>query len=93
MKLVELILLPHLEITFVFGFSHFFPPRREHLCLKKLGTLKDLDISRTVSDSNDLEEPVSLNGLETFSLSYKVCCYCLGAFLFFSSFFNLIIYL
>lgn len=40
--------------------------------LKKLSTLKDLDVSRIVSDSNDLEEPVSLSGLETFSLSYKV---------------------
>lgn len=41
--------------------------------LKRLGTLKDLQTSRTLSDGNDLEEPVSLTGLETFSLSYKVC--------------------
>lgn len=40
--------------------------------LKRLNTLKDLDIIQTVSDSNDLEEPVSITGLETFSLSYKV---------------------
>ncbi|XP_010241500.1 PREDICTED: gamma-tubulin complex component 2 [Nelumbo nucifera] len=40
--------------------------------LKRLGTLKDLKISRPVSDSNDTEEPVSITGLETFSLSYKV---------------------
>ncbi|XP_043721801.1 gamma-tubulin complex component 2 isoform X1 [Telopea speciosissima] len=40
--------------------------------LKRLGTLKDLEISRPVSDSNDLEESVSITGLETFSLSYKV---------------------
>ncbi|KAI3975658.1 hypothetical protein MKX01_023084 [Papaver californicum] len=40
--------------------------------LKRLGTLKDLGISKPISDSNDLEEPISITGLETFSLSYKV---------------------
>ncbi|KAK7846779.1 gamma-tubulin complex component 2 [Quercus suber] len=40
--------------------------------LKRLGALKDLEASRTFSDGNDLEEPVSITGLETFSLSYKV---------------------
>ncbi|CAI9767433.1 unnamed protein product [Fraxinus pennsylvanica] len=40
--------------------------------LKRLSTLKDLEISQTVSSSSDLEEPVSITGLETFSLSYKV---------------------
>lgn len=40
--------------------------------LKRLGTLKALEI-RSLADSNDLEEPVSISGLETFSLSYKVC--------------------
>ncbi|XP_022887329.1 gamma-tubulin complex component 2 [Olea europaea var. sylvestris] len=40
--------------------------------LKRLSTLKDLEISQTVSSSTDLEEPVSITGLETFSLSYKV---------------------
>lgn len=35
-------------------------------------TFKDLQI-RAFSGSNDLEEPVSITGLETFSLSYKVC--------------------
>ncbi|KAK6232398.1 hypothetical protein SCA6_002471 [Theobroma cacao] len=39
--------------------------------LKGLSTLKDLDI-RNVSDSNDLEEAISITGLETFSLSYKI---------------------
>lgn len=39
--------------------------------LKRLGTLKALEI-RSLADSNDLEEPVSISGLETFSLSYKV---------------------
>ncbi|OMP03754.1 Spc97/Spc98 [Corchorus capsularis] len=39
--------------------------------LKGLSTLKDVNI-RDVSDSNDLEEPISITGLETFSLSYKV---------------------
>lgn len=42
--------------------------------LKTLGTLKDLEI-RSLADSNDLEEPVSSSGLETFSLGYKVCYY------------------
>ncbi|KAA3467127.1 gamma-tubulin complex component 2 isoform X5 [Gossypium australe] len=39
--------------------------------LKGLSRLKDLDI-KNVSHSNDLEEPISITGLETFSLSYKV---------------------
>lgn len=41
--------------------------------LKKLGTLTDGERSRNVPDDNDLEEPVSITGLETFSLNYKVC--------------------
>ncbi|KAL3523242.1 hypothetical protein ACH5RR_016076 [Cinchona calisaya] len=40
--------------------------------LKRLNSLKDLEISQTVSDSNELEEQVTITGLETFSLSYKV---------------------
>lgn len=40
--------------------------------LKRLGTL-DTKNSRTVPGGNDLEEPVNVTGLETFSLSYKVC--------------------
>ncbi|XP_021734335.1 gamma-tubulin complex component 2-like [Chenopodium quinoa] len=39
--------------------------------LKRLSMLKDLEISKTISD-NDLEETTSITGLETFSLSYKV---------------------
>ncbi|KAI9157404.1 hypothetical protein LWI28_021980 [Acer negundo] len=39
--------------------------------LKRMATLKDLEV-RSFSDSNDMEEPVSITGLETFSLSYKV---------------------
>ncbi|XP_024028302.1 gamma-tubulin complex component 2 [Morus notabilis] len=39
--------------------------------LKRLGTL-DSENSRTVPGGNDLEEPVNVTGLETFSLSYKV---------------------
>lgn len=39
--------------------------------LKGLGTLKDLDM-KSISDSNDPEEPLSITGLETFSLSYKI---------------------
>lgn len=41
--------------------------------MKRLSTLKDLEISRSAPDSNDLEEPLSITGLETFSLNYKVC--------------------
>ncbi|KAL0403400.1 UNVERIFIED_CONTAM: Gamma-tubulin complex component 2 [Sesamum radiatum] len=40
--------------------------------LKRLSTLKDLQISQIVSDRSDLEEPVTITGLETFSLSFKV---------------------
>ncbi|PHU26718.1 Gamma-tubulin complex component 2 [Capsicum chinense] len=40
--------------------------------LKRLSTLKDLEISRSAPDSNDLEEPLSITGLETFSLNYKL---------------------
>lgn len=40
--------------------------------LKKLGTLKDREKSRPAPDDNDLEEPVSVTGLETFSLNYKI---------------------
>lgn len=39
--------------------------------LKGLSRLKDLDI-KNVSHGNDLEEPISITGLETFSLSYKI---------------------
>ncbi|KNA05950.1 hypothetical protein SOVF_185590 isoform A [Spinacia oleracea] len=39
--------------------------------LKRLSMLKDLEISKAISDI-DLEEPASITGLETFSLSYKV---------------------
>ncbi|KAK7256170.1 hypothetical protein RIF29_29607 [Crotalaria pallida] len=40
--------------------------------LKTLGTIKDLEVSQSDSGGNDLEEPVSITALETFSLSYKV---------------------
>ncbi|KAM5561962.1 gamma-tubulin complex component 2 [Rosa sericea] len=40
--------------------------------LRRLGTVKDREKSRNVLDDNDLEEPLSLTGLETFSLNYKV---------------------
>ncbi|XP_050381054.1 gamma-tubulin complex component 2 isoform X2 [Argentina anserina] len=42
--------------------------------LRRLGALKlkDHEQSRNVLDDNDLEEPLSLTGLETFSLNYKV---------------------
>ncbi|XAR48358.1 hypothetical protein NMG60_11031165 [Bertholletia excelsa] len=39
---------------------------------KTLSMLEDLEISQTVCDNSNLEEPVSMTGLETFSLSYKV---------------------
>ncbi|XP_058758610.1 uncharacterized protein LOC131631852 [Vicia villosa] len=41
--------------------------------LKRLGTFKVTEVSQRDSSNNDiLEEPVSITGLETFSLSYKV---------------------
>ncbi|KAL8171878.1 hypothetical protein V2J09_023682 [Rumex salicifolius] len=40
--------------------------------LKRLEMLKDLEISKKISENNDLDEPLSITGLETFSLSYKV---------------------
>ncbi|KAF6161227.1 hypothetical protein GIB67_009114 [Kingdonia uniflora] len=40
--------------------------------LKRLSTLKDLETSRPFSNSSDLEDPLSISGMETFSLSYKV---------------------
>lgn len=43
--------------------------------MKSLSMLKDLEVNRSVFDGSDLEEPVSITGLETFSLSYKVCVY------------------
>lgn len=43
--------------------------------MKTLSMLKDLEVNQTVFDGSDLEEAVSITGLETFSLSYKVCVY------------------
>ncbi|KAL9165532.1 hypothetical protein ABFS82_06G176400 [Erythranthe guttata] len=40
--------------------------------MKRLSTLKDLQTSQTVTSSSDIEEPISITGLETFSLSFKV---------------------
>ncbi|KAL9263107.1 Gamma-tubulin complex component 2-like protein, partial [Drosera capensis] len=40
--------------------------------LKTLCMLKDLEISKNVCGSDIPEEPMSITGLETFSLSYKV---------------------
>ncbi|TKY68744.1 Gamma-tubulin complex component 2 [Spatholobus suberectus] len=40
--------------------------------LRRLGTFNDLEVSQRNSGNNDLEEPVSITSLETFSLSYKV---------------------
>ncbi|KAK6144930.1 hypothetical protein DH2020_021750 [Rehmannia glutinosa] len=49
-----------------------FSVRQERTTLlKRLSTLKDLQMSQIVSSSSDLEEPVSITGLETFSLSFK----------------------
>ncbi|XP_050206801.1 gamma-tubulin complex component 2 isoform X2 [Mercurialis annua] len=39
--------------------------------LKSLGVLKDLE-TRAFSDNKDIEETISITGLETFSLSYKI---------------------
>lgn len=43
--------------------------------LKRLTTLDDLQIGPNFSETNDLEEPVSITGLETFTLGYKVCSF------------------
>ncbi|KAH6757482.1 Spc97 / Spc98 family of spindle pole body component [Perilla frutescens var. hirtella] len=40
--------------------------------LKRLSELKDLQINQIISSSGDLEEPLSITGLETFSLSFRV---------------------
>jgi hypothetical protein len=41
--------------------------------LKRLGTFNVTEVNQRESSNNDiLEEPVSITGLETFSLSYKV---------------------
>lgn len=40
--------------------------------LKRLSTLKDLQIGLAFSETNGIEEPVNITGLETFSLGYKV---------------------
>ncbi|KAH1205344.1 Gamma-tubulin complex component 2 [Glycine max] len=40
--------------------------------LRRLGTFNDLEVTLRNSGDNDLEEPVSITSLETFSLSYKV---------------------
>lgn len=40
--------------------------------LRRLGTFNDLEVSQRSSSDNDLEETVSITGLETFALSYKV---------------------
>ncbi|KAK9082686.1 hypothetical protein Scep_029157 [Stephania cephalantha] len=40
--------------------------------LKRLGTLKDIEVKVPAADGDDLEDPISITGLETFSLSYKV---------------------
>ncbi|KAF9619269.1 hypothetical protein IFM89_006456 [Coptis chinensis] len=55
------------------------PCHKDHTCcversslLKRLSTLKDLDVNRSVLDSNGLEEPINVIGLETFPLIYKV---------------------
>lgn len=52
--------------------------------LKGLGALKDVETIRNISDVSNLEEPLNVTGLETFSLSYKVCsleivCVCVPA--------------
>lgn len=51
----------------------FYCQERSSL-LKRMATLKFVEI-KTSSDGVDLEQPVSITGLETFSLSYKVCSF------------------
>lgn len=73
-------------ITFWYGTSVL---QEKCTLLKRLSMLKDLEISKTISD-NDLEEPASITGLETFSLSYKVISLCLLTSLFCSLYFCLV---
>jgi hypothetical protein len=40
--------------------------------LKRLGTFNVTEVNQRESSNDILEEPVSITGLETFSLSYKV---------------------
>ncbi|KVI05751.1 Spc97/Spc98 [Cynara cardunculus var. scolymus] len=40
--------------------------------LKRLGTLKDLQMGETVPETDALEESLSITGVETFSVNYKV---------------------
>ncbi|KAL6966183.1 hypothetical protein U1Q18_031961 [Sarracenia purpurea var. burkii] len=40
--------------------------------IKTLSMLKDIEINLIIYDGSDFEEPVSITGLETFFLSYKV---------------------
>lgn len=40
--------------------------------LKRLSTLKDLKFIGTVSEKDDVDEPVNITGMDTYSLSYKV---------------------
>lgn len=69
-----------LILLFVNSFSYLISPASYFIfcfqetssLLKRLGTL-DIENSSTVPDGNDLEEPVNVTGLETFTLSYKVC--------------------
>ncbi|KAI9090406.1 hypothetical protein K1719_028741 [Acacia pycnantha] len=39
--------------------------------LKRLGSIKGPEFSHSSSSRNDMEEPISITGLETFSLIYK----------------------
>ncbi|KAL1819847.1 hypothetical protein ACET3Z_014716 [Daucus carota] len=40
--------------------------------LKRLSTLKDLKFIGTVPEKDDVDEPVNITGMDTYSLSYKV---------------------
>lgn len=62
-----------------FNFETFLPSitllQERSTLMKRLSMLKDLEVDQSVLDGSDFEEPVSITGLETFSLGYKVCGY------------------
>lgn len=41
-----------------------------------LKRLEDMELNRTIPDDSEFDEPLSITGLETFCLSYKVCSSC-----------------
>ena len=61
------------KVTYSLNNAFLFQERSS--LLKRLGSIKGPEFSHNSSVSDILEEPVSITGLETFSLSYKVVVY------------------